>query len=108
MDDGRAVRVEEGGNLLLDAASDLGDCRNVNPSHESMRVLRHRWILGERQVVAEERGAVSQRPGPENVGSVGVEHLSIAFRKHDEHRTYRHAGEGVVLQMWRVGGLIAR
>src|SRR5258708_6052164 len=74
MDNGRAVRGEEGRDLLLSTARDCRVQRDraVDTEHERMGVLRQSGILGKGQVVAVERGPVGQVPRSENVRVVWV------------------------------------
>src|SRR5262249_40020451 len=60
VDDFRAVRGEKRGDLLLGAPGDRPKAGDVKSGQESMRIRRQLGVLRESQVVAVERGAVSQ------------------------------------------------
>src|SRR5262249_49646063 len=86
VDDNGSVRGAEGRDLLLVTQRDtplpgIAD----HPDEELVRVLVQRGILGERQVVAVERGAIRQVPRTEERRCGRIQLVRVALGKLDDH-----------------------
>src|SRR6266702_7896493 len=72
LDDHGTVCVKEHPNLLLSGEGDRPEDRDIGPDHKTVGVLRQRWVLRKREVMAVERGTVRQLSCAENRRGVRV------------------------------------